>query len=87
MYRFLAQNIKYPMEAARAKKQGRVVISFVVDRDGTISDLGIINNIDPDLDKEALRIVRLTSGKWKPGIKRGLPVPMRYSLPINFELK
>lgn len=87
MYRFLAQNIKYPMEAARAKKQGRVVTSFVVDRDGTISDLGIINNVDPNLDKEALRIVRLTSGKWKPGIKRGLPVPMRYSLPINFELK
>lgn len=86
LYKFLAQMIRYPSEASRARVQGRVVISFIVNPDGTIQDLKVEKSVSPDLDREALRVLGFTSGKWVPGTERGVPTAMRYTIPVNFTL-
>lgn len=83
---FLGQNIKYPYEAQRAGIEGRVFVSFVVCTDGSLCDYEIVKSLSPDVDKEALRVVKAMSGKWTPGYRRGEAVRVKYSLPINFSL-
>ena len=82
---FLAQNIRYPIEAHKVRAQGRVFVSFVVCQDGSLCDFTVLKGAHPALDKEALRVVQLMNG-WKPGIQRGRPVRVKYNLPINFNL-
>lgn len=82
----LAQNIRYPANAQREGVQGRVFVSFVVCTDGSLCDYNILKSAHPVLDKEALRVVKLMNGRWKPGIQRGRPVRVKYNLPINFNL-
>ena len=83
---FLGQNIKYPYEAQRANIEGRVFVSFVVCTDGTLCDYEIVKSLSPEVDKEALRVVKAMSGKWTPGYRRGEAVRVKYNLPINFSL-
>jgi TonB family protein len=83
---FLMQNLRYPTDAQRARAQGRVFISFVVCTDGTLCDYEVMKSAHPELDREAVRVVRAMSGHWKPGIQRGQKVRVKYNLPINFTL-
>lgn len=83
---YLAQSIKYPVIAQENGVQGKVYVTFVVDKDGSISDATVARGVDPSLDQEALRVVN-SLPKWKPGKQRGQPVRVSYTVPINFVLQ
>jgi TonB family protein len=83
---FLADNIKYPVEASENAIQGRVYIQFVVEKDGTCGRAKVVRGVDPSLDTEALRVVN-TMPKWKPGKQRGQNVAVAYTIPVNFQLQ
>jgi len=82
---YLRDNIKYPAEAAKAGIQGKVIVQFVVGKDGTVRDVKPIRNISPELDAEAVRVVAAMP-KWMPGYQRGEAVNVRYTLPVNFRM-
>lgn len=84
--KFLSKNIHYPTISAENGVQGRVVIQFVVNRDGSIVDPEVARGVDPYLDKEALRVVQ-SMPKWKPGKQRGKPVRVKYTVPVIFRLQ
>ena len=84
--KWLANNVKYPEEAIQNKKEGRVIVQFVVNKDGSIMDAKVVRSIDPLLDKEALRVINLMP-KWKPGKNQGEAVRVRYTMPVMFRLK
>ena len=84
--KFLAKNIKYPVAAQQAKIEGRVIVQFVVERDGSISDIHTVRSVSPELDAEAIRVVSLMP-KWKPGKQRGKAVAVKYTMPIMFRLQ
>jgi protein TonB len=83
---YIANAIKYPVIAQENGIQGRVYVTFVVNTDGSVSDARIARGVDPSLDKEALRVVNQLP-KWKPGMQRGKPVRVSYTVPINFVLQ
>ena len=86
MYKYLADNIKYPDEAKAAGKQGRVMVQFVVRKDGSISDVTVVRSAgDLSLDKEAVRAVS-SMPKWNPGTQGGKPVNVQYTIPVQFKL-
>ena len=85
MMKFLQQNIKYPKEAQEQGKQGRVIVQFVVNKDGSIVNDSIVRSVDPLLDAEALRVVR-SMPNWTPGKQRGKEVRVRFTLPVSFRL-
>jgi TonB family protein len=85
LMRYLSENIKYPIQAQMKGISGRVIVSFVVEPDGTFSDLRVIRSVDPILDKEALRVVR-DMPRWIPGKQDGKPVRARYNVPVSFRL-
>ena len=82
---YLRKNIKYPAICRENNIQGRVIVSFIVNKDGAIVEPEVIKGVNPSLDKEALRVI---SGmpKWKPGSQRGKPVRVKYTVPVNFRL-
>ena len=82
---FLSKTIKYPAEAEKAGKQGRVLATFVVRKDGSISDARIVKSVDPLLDAEALRVINAMPA-WIPGTQSGKPVNVKYTVPISFRL-
>lgn len=82
---YLNQNIRYPAEAQENCVQGRVVVSFVVGKDGHISDVTVLRSVDPSLDKEAVRVKR-NMPRWTPGKQGGEPVKVRYNVPVSFRL-
>ena len=82
--KFLAKNIKYPTIAQENGVQGRVIVQFVVNKDGTIVDPVVVRSVDPYLDKEALRVIKAMP-KWKPGKQRGKAV--KYTVPVTFRLQ
>lgn len=82
---YLNQNTRYPAEAQENCVQGRVVVSFVVGKDGHISDVTVLRSVDPSLDKEAIRVVR-NMPRWTPGKQGGEPVRVRYNVPVSFRL-
>lgn len=84
--KYIANAIKYPVIAQENGIQGKVYVTFVVDKDGGVSDARIARGVDPSLDKEALRVVNALP-KWKPGKQRGKPVRVSYTVPINFVLQ
>ena len=83
---FLAKNIKYPVAAQQAKIEGRVIVQFVVGKDGSISDVHTVRSVSPELDAEAIRVVSMMP-KWNPGKQRGKAVPVSYTMPIMFRLQ
>ena len=86
MYKYLADNIKYPDEAKAAGKQGRVMVQFVVRKDGSISDVSVAKSAgNASLDKEAVRAVS-SMPKWNPGTQGGKPVNVQYTIPVQFKL-
>jgi TonB family protein len=82
---YIANNIKYPLKARENLTQGKVFVSFVVEKDGSITKTKILRSVSPELDEEALRIIN-SSPKWKPGSNNGLPVRALFSMPITFRL-
>ena len=82
---YLKKNIKYPAICRDNNIQGRVIVSFVVNKDGKIVDAEVVKGVNPSLDKEALRVIS-TMPNWKPGKQRGKPVRVKYSSPVNFRL-
>ena len=86
MMKYLAANIKYPASAVKAKKQGRVIVSFVIQKDGSVTNARIVRSVDPELDAEALRIVKAMPN-WTPGTQDGKPVNVNYTIPIVFSLQ
>ena len=85
LMKYLQKNIKYPPVCQDQGIQGRVVVQFVVNSDGSIVDPVVIKSVNPHLDKEALRVVS-TMPKWSPGKQRGKPVRVRFTLPVTFRL-
>ena len=86
LFKYLSKAIKYPVIAQENGIQGRVVCSFVVNRDGSIVDIQVMRGVDPSLDKEAVRVISVMP-KWKPGEQRGKPVRVRFILPVQFRLQ
>jgi len=86
MMKFLSNNIKYPVAAQEKGTQGRVITNFVVEKDGSLSDIQVIRGVDPSLDAEALRVLK-TMPKWKPGKQKGEEVRVRFTLPVVFRLQ
>ena len=84
--KFLSKNIKYPQISQENGTQGRVVVQFVVNKDGSIVDPVVVRGVDPYLDKEALRVIAMMP-KWKPGKQRGKPVRVKYTVPVMFRLQ
>lgn len=84
--KYLSKSIKYPDIAADAGIQGRVIVQFVVERDGSPSDVKVVRGVDPALDKEAERVVKAMP-KWKPGKQRGKAVRTKFTLPVQFRLQ
>lgn len=82
---YLNQNTRYPAVAQENCVQGRVVVSFVVGKDGHISDVTVLRSVDPSLDKEAVRVIR-NMPRWTPGKQGGEPVKVRYNVPVSFRL-
>lgn len=82
---WLSKNTKYPKEAKDNNEQGRVVVSFVVDKDGKATDAKVVRSISPTIDKEAMRLIEVMP-RWTPGEKDGLPVAVRFTLPMTFKL-
>ena len=83
---FLSSNIKYPVVAQENGVQGRVIVGFVVEKDGSISDVKVMRSVDPSLDREALRVVKAMP-KWKPGKQNGSAVRVKYTVPVVFRLQ
>jgi periplasmic protein TonB len=84
-YKYLVDNMKYPPQARRLGIEGKVTLSFVVDKSGTISDVTVLRGIGSGCDEEALRVMR-NAPPWNPGKQRGKPVKQRCIMPISFKM-
>ena len=83
---YLQENITYPKDAQEKKISGRVLVTFIVEKDGSISSVETVKSVFPSLDEEAVRIVK-GMPNWKPGKQNGKVVRVKYTLPISFSLK
>ena len=86
LFEYLSKNIKYPVVAEENGIQGRVIVTFVVERDGSITDVRIAKSVDPSLDKEAQRVVK-SMPRWIPGKQNGSAVRVKYTVPVTFRLQ
>ena len=86
LMQYLSSNIKYPVVAEENGVQGRVVCTFVVEKDGSITDVRVVKSVDPSLDKEAVRVVK-SMPKWIPGKQNGSAVRVKYTVPVTFRLQ
>ena len=86
LMQFLASNVHYPVVAEENGVQGKVVCTFVVETDGSISNVTVVRGVDPSLDKEAVRVIK-SMPRWNPGRQDGRPVRVKYNVPVNFRLQ
>lgn len=87
LFKYLSENVKYPVIAQENGIQGRVICQFVVNKDGAIVDVEVVRSGgDPSLDKEAVRVIK-SMPKWNPGKQRGKAVRVKYTVPVNFRLQ
>lgn len=82
---WLSNNINYPSEAYAAKKEGRVIVEFLIKKDGSIGDVTVVNSVDSLLDAEAVRVIKAMP-EWIPAKHKGKPINIRYTLPITFKI-
>lgn len=85
MLKYIMENMKYPEQAMKEGIQGRVAVRFIVEKDGSISDVKPVLSVHPLLNKEAVRVVK-SMPKWSPGKHNGKPVRVRFNLPVMFKL-
>ena len=86
LMKYLAENIKYPVSAQKAKEQGRVVVQFIVEKDGAVTGVKTVRSVTPVLDAEAVRVIKAMP-KWTPGRQGGQPVRVNYNVPVSFRLQ
>ena len=86
LFEFLSMNVKYPAEAEKNDVQGRVIVTFVVEKDGEVSNAKVVKSVNPALDAEALRVINAMP-KWTPGMQGGEPVRVKYTVPVTFRLQ
>ena len=87
LFKYLSENVKYPVIAQENGIQGRVICQFTINKDGSIVDVEVVRSGgDPSLDKEAVRVIK-SMPKWNPGKQRGKPVRVKYTVPVNFKLQ
>lgn len=86
LFDYINRNIRYPVEALKSGISGRVIVRFVIDIDGSISQTKVIRSVDPYLDREAIRVLK-SLPNWIPGTQNGIPVPVWYTLPIQFSMQ
>ena len=85
MMKYIMENIKYPKQIMEEGIQGRVTVSFIVEKDGRVSNVRLLRSVQSALDKEAVRVVK-SMPKWTPGKQNGKPVRVRFNLPVMFKL-
>lgn len=85
LFEFISRHLQYPQEAIDNQTEGRVVLQFVVDKEGKVTDIRVVRSINPTLDRAAIDVIR-TLPDWKPGMQNGQPVNVRYTLPVVFKL-
>jgi TonB family protein len=85
MMQFLSENVCYPEAAEKAGTQGRVIATFIVEKDGSITNIKIVKSVSKELDAEAKRVIEAMPN-WKPGKQNGEPVRVKYTIPITFRL-
>jgi protein TonB len=86
LFEWLSKNIKYPAIAEENGVQGRVIVTFVVERDGSVTDVKVVKSVDPSLDREATRVVK-SMPNWIPGKQNGSAVRVKYTVPVTFRLQ
>ena len=86
MMKYITTNLQYPAAAKKAGTQGRVIVQFVVERDGTITNAKAVRSVESSMDEEAVRIIN-TMPKWKPGMQRGKTVRVKFTVPVMFRLE
>ena len=84
--KYISSNIKYPTISQETGSQGKVIVQFVVDKDGTISNPEVVRGVDPYLDKEAIRVIS-SMPKWTPGMQNGKKVRVKFTVPVSFRLQ
>lgn len=85
LMQYLNESIRYPEAAIKAGVQGRVTLQFIVDKDGSIDDVKILRSVNPDLDAEAIRVIKMMP-RWEPGTHKGKPVRVKYTVPVMFRI-
>ncbi len=85
MMKFLNENVKYPEAAEKTGTQGRVIVQFIVEADGSITNVKVVKNVSEEIDAEAVRVINAMP-KWKPGSQSGKPVRVKYTIPVTFRL-
>ena len=85
LLQFIAENVRLPKCVTDAGVKGRCIVEFVVEKDGTISDFKILRSLHKDCDAEAIRVLKKMP-RWKPGMERGKPVRVKYTVPVEFRL-
>ena len=85
LYKFISENLKYPVEAQENGLSGKVLLRFVINQKGEVENVEVTRGIDPSLDREAIRVVQ-SLPKWNPGTQRGRPVKVWFAMPISFKL-
>ena len=86
LMKYLSENIKYPEAAEKAGEQGRVVVNFIVENDGAVSNVKVVRSVTPTLDAEAVRVIKAMP-KWVPGKQDGKLVRVKYNVPVSFRLQ
>ncbi len=86
LFEYLSKNIKYPAVAEENGVQGRVIVKFVVEKDGSIAKVQVVRSVDPSLDKEAVRVIK-SMPRWQPGKQNGKSVSVNYTVPVTFRLQ
>lgn len=81
--KFLAKNIRYPHGSFSKRIQGKVLLSMIIEKDGSLTDIKVVSSVSDDIDAEAIRVMKL-SPKWNPGYQGGRPVRVMYMQPVNF---
>lgn len=82
----IAKNLKYPPKAINSRTEGRVILQFVIDKQGKVTDVQVMRGVTPELDQAAIDVVR-SLPDWKPGMQDGKPVNVKYTMPIVFKLQ
>ena len=85
LFEYLSNNLQYPVVAEENGVQGRVIVTFIVEKDGSISNAKVVKAVDPSFDKEAIRLVE-SMPNWIPGKQNGEPVRVKYTVPVTFRL-
>ncbi len=86
LLKYIAENTKYPAEAEQNNIQGKVIIKFAVEPDGSVNRITVLRSVNPLLDEEAVRVIKSLTG-WTPGKQNGIAVPVWYFVPVNFQLR